>query len=196
MTDHHVELDISWLHAEVTKSMEHSSWNTVGLLWFLNVEWTVWILWLLHLGIDLGFAREQAHDWALASVLVVLSWIEHLGSSFVGKILLSLLLVFLEDWVLLLALKGFDMSLNLFSLLVNESDLAPRDVVLDDLEWGWCIPVALRLLELKLVKVLWPLMVLLEVMLMMVVVVVMVLHSMVLVMKALLVQASKECAVK
>jgi hypothetical protein len=156
MSEHEVELDVTWLHAEVAESVEHGSWYAIRVLWGLNVEWASWILWLLHLGVDLRLIGEKAHDWAFASVLIVVSWVEHLGSGLIGKIFLLLLLPVLKEWVLLLALKGFDMGLQLVALLIHELDLAPRGVLLDGLEWMWDMePRVLLSFILDLVKMLW-----------------------------------------
>ena len=54
-----VELNVSWLMAEITESMEHSSWNFAGIDWSLNIVKALRILIFLHLLFYLRFSGQE-----------------------------------------------------------------------------------------------------------------------------------------
>lgn len=139
LSEHLVELNVSWLEAEVTETVEHGSWDLAGLLWLLNVEGALWVLGLVDLGFDLGFRGEEGHDGALALSFIIILEHEFLGGGLIGNVLVSLLLVPFEPVVGLLALGGLKdfLRIEFDTVLVLELDSSPLGVLMELLERIW-----------------------------------------------------------
>ena len=92
----------------------------------LNVEWRA-LGWLLgHFLLDVGFADEPGHDWALALVLIcLLAKLAHGG--LVGNVLGALLFDPLGHWAGALALLS-EFNVEWLAVTVQELESTPMSV--------------------------------------------------------------------